>query len=323
MKGNIHTMKKLFLQPIIGGVISTVVFTMDYFQFSLIEKFLMFAFFVILPLVTLLINNNEQTKLQQKIYYFISILHFPAALLSLVSLMSTKTWELENVAVSGALSLGWLLFTFLLALYGFLLILERKERIEEVAIGAGLIYFFIGGIWFTLYQYQINFFRVDPVVSALSSIHFHFSSAIVPIFIGMLGRILVKKSWYNWLVGIDIVGPILIAIGIIFSKPLEIIGVIIFACNIIIYSGYLLLKIRRRFETSTAILFLTLSSFAFYSVIFIAIAYPIVKDSFSLTILHMIPIYGSLHAFGFVLCGLIGWILMMSTIQKNNSIYNK
>jgi hypothetical protein len=305
-------MKYPFFSSIIGGIISVAIFTLDYFQFSLIEKFLMFASFVILPLVILLINNKEQTKLQQNIYYYITVLHFPAALLSLASLMSTKTLQLESTVVSGILSLGWLLFTFLLALYAFLQILEKKEKIEEIAIGAGLIYFFIGGIWYTLYQFQIEFLLVKPTVSALSSVHFHFSSAIVPIFIGMLGRIFVKKSWYNWLVGIDILGPILIAIGIVLSKPLEIIGVSIFACNIVIYSTYLLLKISKSFEKSSGKLFLTISSLAFYSIIVVSIFYPIGKKLFALTILDMVPIYGSLHAFGFVLFGLLGWILIMS-----------
>ncbi|WP_264755115.1 YndJ family protein [Bacillus solitudinis] len=269
----------------------------------------MFASFVILPLVIILINNKDQTKFQRKIYSFITVLHFPAALLSLASLMSSKTWEAGNSALSGFLSLAWLLFTFLLALNGLLLISEKKEKIEEIAIGAGLIYFFIGGIWYSLYQFQLTFLLVDPTVSALSSVHFHFSSAIVPIFIGMLGRILFKKSWYRWLVVIDIIGPILIAIGIVFSKPLEIIGVSIFACNIIFYCTYLLLKVRKSTKKSSGNLFLTLSSLAFYSIIVISIYYPIAKRYFSLTIMDMVPIYGSLHAFGFVLFGLLGWIL--------------
>jgi hypothetical protein len=309
-------MKHPFFPAIIGGIISFVIFTFDYFQFSLIEKFLMFAFFVILPLIIMLINDKDQTTFQKKIYSFITVLHFPAALLSLASLMSNKTWETGNSAISGSLSLTWLLFTFLLALYGLLLILENKEKIEEIAIGAGLIYFFIGGIWYTLYQFQLTFLLVDPTVSALSSVHFHFSSAIVPIFIGMLGRIMVKKSWYSWLVVIDIIGPILIAIGIVFSKPLEIMGVSIFACNIIIYSTYLLLKIRKSTKKRDGNLFLTLSSLAFYSIIVLSICYPIAKRYFSLTILDMVSIYGSLHAFGFVLCGLLGWILMSYNPHK-------
>ncbi|WP_332699020.1 YndJ family transporter [Halalkalibacter lacteus] len=309
-------MKHPFFPAIIGGIISFVIFTFDYFQFSLIEKFLMFASFVILPLIIMLINDKDQTTFQKKIYSFITVLHFPAALLSLASLMSNKTWEMGNSAISGSLSLAWLLFTFLLALYGLLLILENKEKIEEIAIGAGLIYFFIGGIWYTLYQFQLTFLLVDPTVSALSSVHFHFSSAIVPIFIGMLGRIMVKKSWYSWLVVIDIIGPILIAIGIVFSKPLEIMGVSIFACNIIIYSTYLLLKIRKSTKKRYGNLFLTLSSLAFYSIIVLSICYPIAKRYFSLTILDMVPIYGSLHAFGFVLFGLLGWILMSYNPHK-------
>ncbi|WP_245805780.1 YndJ family transporter [Bacillus alkalicellulosilyticus] len=187
------------------------------------------------------------------------------------------------------MSLAWFLFTFLLALYGVLLILEKKEKIEEIAIGAGLIYLFIGGIWFTLYQYELTFL-VDPTVSSLNTVHFLFSSAIVPIFIGMLGRIMVKKSWYSLLVIIDIIGPILIAIGIVVSKPLEIIGVSIFACNIVIYSAYLLMKIRKSKRKSYGNLMLTISSLAFYSISGVSMSYRILKRYFSVTIMDMIPI---------------------------------
>ncbi|GAE34061.1 hypothetical protein JCM9157_1094 [Halalkalibacter akibai JCM 9157] len=179
-----------------------------------------------------------------------------------------------------------------------------------------MIYFFIGGIWYTFYQFQVTFLQVDPSVSALSSVHFHFSSAIVPIFIGMLGRIMVKKSWYSWLVVIDIIGPILIAVGIVLSKPLEIIGVSIFACNIVIYSTYLLLKIKNSTKKNSGNSFLILSSLAFYSIIVLSIYYPVAKRYFSVTIMDMVPIYGSLHAFGFVLFGLIGWILMTNYLNK-------
>lgn len=316
-------MKIRFFPTIIGAIICVFIFTIDYFQFSLIEKFLVFAIFVILPLIILLIENKDQTALQKKIYSFIKVIHFPAAILSLASLMSNKTWEVGTSVISGSLSLAWLLFTFLLALYGVLLIIVKKEKIEEIAIGAGLIYFFIGGIWFTLYQFQLTFLQVDPTVSALSSVHFHFSSAIVPIFIGMLGRILVIKSWYHWLVIVDIIGPILIAIGIVVSKPLEMIGVSIFAFNIFIYCTYLLLKMRKNMERNYGNLFLTLSSIAFYSIIVISICYPIAKLFFSITIMDMIPIYGTLHAFGFVLFGLLGWILVRNSphIRKRQIVH--
>ncbi|WLR52624.1 YndJ family transporter [Bacillus tianshenii] len=305
-------MKYSLLSVIIGGVISFETFKSDYFQFSLIDKFLTFAFFVVVPLVIKLLDKNVQSSIQQKFLQYITILQFPAALLSLGSLMSNKTWELNNPMLFGLLSLGWLLLTFLLALYGVLLILEKKKNVEEIAIGAGLIYFFIGGVWYTLYQFQVTFLHVDPKISALSSVHFHYSSAIVPIFIGMLGRIWVKKSWYNWLVGIDIAGPILIAFGIIFSKWIENMGVIIFACNITIYNTYLLLKMRKHFEQNAGKLCLTLSSLAFYCIVALSAFYPLARRFYSITILDMIPIYGSLHAFGFVLFGLIGWIIVMS-----------
>ncbi|MBH5319436.1 YndJ family transporter [Paenibacillus sp. GSMTC-2017] len=309
-------MKTSVLPTIIGGIITLVIFFLDSLAFNLVEKFLIYAVFVIVPLVILLLDRDEKNNMQQKMFTAIKLLHIPAALLTLASIMSNKTWGLGNTVIPGTLSLGWVLFTLLLCVYGITIITNHKGRVGELAIGAGLVYFFVGGIWFALYQYQIHIYQVSPSTHALNSVHFHFSSAIVPIFIGMLGRIMTKKSWYPWIVAIDIIGPILIAVGIIFSKPIEYIGVTLFACNIAIYTTYLLAYLRKSSVRNKSSLFLVASCLAFYAIVVISICYPLLKRLFSLTILDFIPIYGSLHAFGFVLFGLIGWIYMVNSSKK-------
>lgn len=311
------SLKQLMKSPAFpGGIITILIFYLDYFPFELVEKFLLFAAFVIVPLVILLLNYDEKNKHQRMIYAAMKWLQFPAALLTLASVMSSKMWGLESTAIPGILSLGWLLFTLLLGIYGLTTIVIAKGKAAEIAIGAGLVYFFIGGIWFTLYQYQLNLFQANPSTHALSSLHFHFSSAIVPIFIGALGRIMTKKSWYPWVVAIDIIGPILIAIGMIFSKPIEYIGVALFACNIVVYTAYLLTYLRKNALDIKATIFLGLSCLAFYTVVVISIFYPLLKNMYSLTIRDFIPIYGALHAFGFVLCGLIGWVFMVDFVKE-------
>ncbi|WP_046227304.1 YndJ family transporter [Paenibacillus dauci] len=310
--------KTLLLFILLGGIMIIIILSLDYFQFELVEKFLLFAAFIIVPLVILLLKYDEKSPIQRTIYTAMKLFQFPAALLVLVSMMSTNNWGFEGTAIPGALSLGWLLLTLLLCLYGIANIVIHKGKIAEIAIGAGLVYFFIGGIWFTLYQYQWTLFQANPDTHALSSVHFHFSSAIVPIFIGMLGRIMTKKSWYPWVVAIDIIGPILIAIGMIFSKPIEYIGVTLFACNIAIYTTYLLTYLKRNPLYKKAAVFLVLSCLAFYTIAVVSMFYPLLKRKFDLTILDFIPIYGALHAFGFVLCGLIGWIYLLDSLQRKN-----
>lgn len=310
-------MKSLLAPAFPGGIITFLIFYFDYFQFELVEQFLLFAAFVIVPLVILLLNYDDKNKHQQMVYTAMKWLQYPAALLTLTSIMSSKMWGFASTAIPGVLSLGWLLFTLLLGIYGLSTIMISRGKATEIAIGAGLVYFFIGGIWFTLYQYQLNLFQANPATHALSSLHFHFSSAIVPIFIGALGRIMTKKSWYPWVVAIDIIGPILIAIGMIFSKPVEYIGVTLFACNIVVYTAYLFAYLRKNSLDKKATFFLGLSCLAFYTVVVISIFYPLLRNMYTLTILDFIPIYGSLHAFGFVLCGVIGWVYMVDSLRKN------
>ncbi len=306
----------ILLLPILGGIITVLIFALDYFQFELVEKFILYAAFVIVPLVIVLLKYDKKSPAMGTIYRAIQWFQLPAALLALASVLSSTVWGLTGTVIPGILSLGWLLLTLLLGIYGVVTIVIHKGQLAEIAIGAGLVYFFIGGIWFTLYQYQVSFFQATPATHALSSVHFHFSSAIVPIFIGMLGRIMTKRSWYPWVVAVDIIGPILIAIGMIVSKPLEYIGVALFACNIAVYTTYLLTYLKRNVLHLKAKVWLVLSCLAFYTIVVVSMFYPLLKRKFTLTILDFIPIYGALHAFGFVLCGLIGWVYLVS-LMKN------
>jgi len=308
-----------FLPVIPGTILIILIFALGYFQFELVEKFILYAAFVIVPLVIVLLDYDEKNAAGRTIYRVIQWFHFPAALLALASVLSSTVWELAGTTIPGILSLGWLLLTLLLGIYGIVTIVVHKGQLAEIAIGAGLVYFFIGGIWFTLYQFQVNFFQATPATHALSSVHFHFSSAIVPIFIGMLGRIMTKRSWYPWVVAVDIIGPILIAIGMIVSKPLEYIGVTLFACNIAVYTTYLLTYLKRNVLYPKAKVLLVLSCLAFYTIVVVSMFYPLLKRKFALTILDFIPIYGALHAFGFVLCGLIGWVYLVSLMKKKTT----
>lgn len=295
----------------LGGVLFLVTLFGDPFNLLLVEKFLLFAAFVIVPLITALIGFDNHTPVQRKLARILSMLCMPAAITLLASLLASRSWGLADTAVPGHLAWGWLLFTLLLAVYGGFTIIENGRRAAEVAYGAGLIYCLVGGIWFLLYQYQIPVFQAAPSAHALSALHFHFSSAIVPLFIGALGRVMSKKSWYPWVVAIDIIGPILIAFGMIFSKPVEYIGVGLFACNILIYTTYLLRFIGQQAVSRRTRVILSTSCLAFYAILVISMAYPLLKSRFSLTIFDFIPIYGFLHALGFVLFGLIGWIFFV------------
>ncbi|RXT07076.1 YndJ family transporter [Ammoniphilus sp. CFH 90114] len=311
-------MKFPYLPVVIGGIITMAAFTMEYFQFELIEQFLVFAFWVMVPLVLSLFDDKNQTKAQLQVHFWLNRLYFPAAFLAFASMMASTTWQEEHTMIPGALSMGWLFFTLLIAVYGLLILREKGfSSIEEVAIAAGLIYFFFGGIWYSLYQFEVHLFHLAPKMSALSAVHFHYSSSMVPIFIGMLGRVMEKKKWYQWLVVIDIVGPILIAFGILFSRTVEVIGVTIFAVNITIYSTYVLMKVRNNVDQRNARIFLSISSLAVYAIMLVGLAYGINKKLglFPISVADMVLVYGTLHAGGFVLCGLLGWLAVKPGVK--------
>ncbi|QDQ02723.1 hypothetical protein FOH38_20975 [Lysinibacillus fusiformis] len=147
------------------------------------------------------------------------------------------------------LALLYVLYTAFIALYGVRRFLQRGfTNIAEIAIDVGLIYLFVGGLWFFAFIADINT-GFSSLITWLTAIHFHYSACLLAISIGLFGR-LHKSKWYSAVVVILLAGPILVALGITFSTSIEIVsvGLYIFA----IYCLFIL-SIRTRFPRAQGV----------------------------------------------------------------------
>ena len=126
-------------------------------------------------------------KIENRLYYYVAI----PAFISIFILQITTETKLDLLFAA-----LYLLFTFVVALYGFSRFIRRGfAHIEEFAIDAGMMYLFIGGIWFFAYIAEIDT-GFSPLITWLTGIHFHYSSFLLPVFIGFLGR-LYKSATYK------------------------------------------------------------------------------------------------------------------------------
>src|SRR5699024_10274667 len=86
-------------------------------------------------------------------------------------------------------------FTLFIAIYGITRFMQRGfTNIEEFAIDCGLIFLFVGGLWYIAYYAGIDT-GFSPLITWLTAIHFHYSSSIMLLFIGFLGRINKPKAY--------------------------------------------------------------------------------------------------------------------------------
>lgn len=129
------------------------------------------------------------------------------------------------------LSIIYLLFTLTVALSGLRRFLKRGfVNWAEISIDIGMMYLFMGGIWFFIHINGINT-GFSHMLNWLTAIHFHYSAFILPVSIGLFGRIHTSKL-YNILVPIILAAPMLVAVGITFWPLLEFISVIFYIFGI-------------------------------------------------------------------------------------------
>lgn len=142
---------------------------------------------------------------------------------------------------------GWLLYTMLLALFGFCRLLKRGIfPLHELMIDGAWMYLALGGLWFWLYTADIQVMTFSPIIVLLTAIHFHYSAFFIPLFYGLLGRQQAKETALYKAAGwVILLSPVMIAVGISFSRLFDTFSVILYVMALYIY-GILCMKTRFR-----------------------------------------------------------------------------
>ena len=160
----------------------------------------------------------------------------------------------------------WLIYTFGLALYAVRRLMKTNiHRTEEMSVMAGFIYL-VGadsGSSHMSLRFRHEFL---PLIVLLTAVHFHYSAFLIPIFNGLLGRIIrEKRELYRWSTVIILISPILIAFGITFSKTLDVIAVALYLAGLYV-NAYLVFKApfvtktgRILIRSSSAVLMITIA----------------------------------------------------------------
>ncbi|MDM5248041.1 YndJ family protein [Lysinibacillus sp. G4S2] len=153
----------------------------------------------------------------------------------MVTITMLHWWSEGWIAI--ILALIYVVYTAFIALQGVKRFLQRGfTNMAEISIDVGLIYIFIGGLWFFAFIANIDT-GFSSLITWLTAIHFHYSACLLAISIGLFGRIH-KSRWYNAVVVILLTGPLLVALGITFSTMLEIVSVTLYI--VAIYSLFFL-----------------------------------------------------------------------------------
>jgi hypothetical protein len=241
--------------------------------------------------------------------YTAAVLGQPIGAILLVSLV------VPMGGIGGAVAaLPWLVVTRLLGLAALVRMRDRGPwPLSETVIDAGFAYSIVGAVALILHHLGITFW-FEPIIILLTAVHFHYAGFVLPVLTGLASRSLGDRTGtgFRVLVGVVLIGPALIAIGISFSPVVEVIAVGGFTVAVAILGGYVTIRIapqRPRLQGALV----ALSSLALPVSMVLALGYGIGTftgaNPLGLGISRMITLHGTLNAFGFALLGTIGWRL--------------
>lgn len=228
-----------------------------------------------------------------------------AIILGMMLAVTLLHWSTDGV-LANILAGMYLLYTFYIAMQGVKRFLQRGfTNIAEFAIDMGLFYLALGGLWFFAYVTNMDT-GFSPLITWLTAIHFHYSACLLPISVGLLGR-LHDSSGYRVMVLMLLAGPILVAVGIAFSILIEIIAVTLYIFAI--YGLFFVaLKTKLPFgqglllRTSYGALCLTILGSCLY-------VYSRVSGNVSIGIPEMLQFHGVINGVFFGGIGVIAWLM--------------
>lgn len=233
-----------------------------------------------------------------KYYTFFSIPAYVA-----IAILQTTTTQ----TFSAILAFIYFAFTVCIALYGLTRFLKRGfTNCEEFAIDLGMMYIALGGGWYFAYIAGIDT-GFTPLITWLTGIHFHYSAFLLPIFIGLLGR-LFKPRTYPFYNSLLLVAPMVVAIGITFSRWIELFSVLLYIVGL---AGMIGIVWRVRFPSRMQ-KWLLVTSFTSLGVTIIFSLLYVLGNGFgltSITIDFMLRFHGVLNCIVFALLGITGWSL--------------
>ena len=299
------------VSAILGSVVWLGLWMIPRESLGLIERLLLLAILVFTPLCILLTATPDRSGHHPLPYRVAKILQPFAAACAVVAFL------LPVGTIAAFFTLPWLLLTGLLALHGVIRLLPRGlARVDEVAIDAGLIYISVGGVWLFLSRLGARPLGFSTVIVLLTAVHFHYSGFAAPILVGMTGRQIAESdpsSWHTFrvLAIAVILGTPLLAAGITFSRPLEMISALLLAGSLLAFSFVVIFDVAASVRSVLARILLRCSGASCALAMVVASIYATdASGSRALKIPEMARLHGLLNGLGFVLCGLVAWTIV-------------
>lgn len=283
--------------------------TAQSFETELINKILLLAVLVVVPLALSLVATPDVNG-KHTLVYRLALIAQPFGAAGVIS-----SFFLVQGIRAALLASVWLALTSLVALYG-LWRLSRKAllTVEEVSIDVGLIYLSVGSVWLMMSRLGIQPLGFGDTIVLLTAVHFHYAGFAAPILAGLAGRMLSDaprrdRQLYVVVAIAVTIGTPLVAAGITVSPLLALVGTLGISLGLGLLAVLVIGRIVPALTSRPAQLLLVLSSISsLISMVLASLyAYSIVTKTLIVDIPQMAMSHGIINALGFSLCGLLAW----------------
>jgi hypothetical protein len=276
---------------------------------SAVAAALVLAATVVVPLGLALVAVPEGAVYAALAYRTAVIFQPFAAILTVVA------FTLPPGPVAGALALGWLALTGIVALCGLLRFFAHGfAQTEEVALDVAMLLLPVGSGWLICSRAGLQPGGFSEPIITLTAAHFHYAGFGALTLAGLAGRRLaldrpaVRLLYRLTVAGIIVAIPLVaLAISDILPEPP---GAILLAISLVALSG-LVATLIPRVSPPLARGLLIVSALAPLLPMALASAYALREQypAITLTIAQMVRFHGLVNAIGFVLCGLLAWTI--------------
>jgi len=314
---------------ILGGLIWCTLLAgtlLDRLAFAWIELLFLFAPLVIVPLGLELTSRTERGMGQgiapswpERIARTIQL---PAALLVVASFFCERG-QLEAI-----LAAGWFVFCAILACAGILRIRRGALKLLDHAIPAiSFLYLPIGAAWLLASRIGLEPLHFQEPVVLLTAVHFHYAGFSAPLLARSVGRALdpakaargIGISFRIVALGV-VLGPGILAAGFVIHPASKLLAALVLAASEIGLAALFFLALRKVHGVVARFLIGLAAAAVLFSMVLAAIwaigEYPLQPF---VGLGEMARLHGSANAFGFTLCGLLGWILAADPRQGKGS----
>ena len=226
---------------------------------------------------------------------------------------------------AAALAAPWLLVTGLVALLGLQRIIRRGFfPLAELTVDAGLLYLPVGGGWLLLSSAGLEPMGFDSTIVLLTAVHFHFAGFSAALVAGLTGRVLKGDASvtdnvrsfalgaYRLAAAIVILGPPLVAVGIMASPIVEVISGVALSIGMLTLA-FVLVLIALAVERFLPKLLLCIAALSLTATMALSMTYAAgeYRGEELVSIATMAATHGVANVLGFTFCGGLGLIVLL------------